>query len=176
MTFKNFAIFTNCISQISNTHSDDAEYVDIVIPMYNLIQHSDNYAKTSKRLWQYHKDIANDNIAVSESFNFKARITGRTLADGNTKNVETVVPLKYLSDLWKTLEMYLINGKINLQLTWSANCVIISSKDVGTFAITNIRLCVTAVTLSTQGSIKLLQQLNPKFKRTMNWKKHLTKL
>ena len=136
--------------------------------MYNLIQYGDNYAKTSGSLWHYRKVIPNDNIAASESFKFKARTTGRSSADGNTKNPEIVVPLKDLINFWRTLEMPLINCKINLQLTWSANCAVISSKGVVTFTIVNTRLYVPAVTLSTQGNIKLLQvqQLNSEFKRT----------
>ena len=168
MAIKNCTIFTNCISQINNTRKHDAEYLDIAIPMYNPIQYSDNYAKTSGSLWHYRKVIPNDNIAASESFKFKARTTGRSSADGNTKNAEIVVPLKDLINFWRTLEMPLINCKINLQLTWSANCAVISSKGVVTFTIVNTRLYVPAVTLSTQGNIKLLQvqQLNSKFKRT----------
>ena len=79
------------------------------MPMYNLIEYSDNYSKTSGSLYQYYKDEPNYNIADSESFKSKVKITGKTLNDGNTKNVETIVPLKYLSNFWKTLEMPLIN-------------------------------------------------------------------
>ena len=64
--FRNCAPFTNCISKISNTQIDNAEYIDIVMPMYNLIEYSDNYSKTSGSLWQYCKEIpAVDNKVVS---------------------------------------------------------------------------------------------------------------
>ena len=109
---------------------------NIVMPMYNLIEHSDNYSKTSGRLWQYCKDIPaldNNNAIVNftesnltDSFNVKVKMTGQTGDDG-TKNVEIMVPLKYLSNFWRTLEMPLINCGINLILTWSANCVIVAS-------------------------------------------------
>ena len=79
------------------------------MPMYNLIEYSDNYAKTSGSLWQYFRDEANDNIEDSESFKSKIKITGKTPANGNEKDVETMVPLKYLSNFWRTLEMPLIN-------------------------------------------------------------------
>ena len=94
--------------------------------MYNSIEYSDNISKTSGSLWQYFKDIpavdnnnaivnfAENNLTVS--FNFKRKITGQTKDDG-TKNVEIVVPLKYLSNFWRTLEMPLINCEINLILT-----------------------------------------------------------
>ena len=99
---KNCAPFTNCISEINNTQVDNAKDIDIVMPMYNLIEYSDNYSKTSESLWQYCKDIPavdNNNAIVNftennptVSFNFKVKITGQTGDDG-TKNVEIMVPL-----------------------------------------------------------------------------------
>ena len=80
--------------------------------MHNLIWYSDNYSKTSGSLWQYCKDEPNDNLANSESFKSKVKITGNTPADGNTKDVEIIVPLKYLSNFWRTLEMPLINCEV----------------------------------------------------------------
>ena len=71
--------------------------------MYNLIQYSDNYPKTSGSLWQYHEDDPNDNLANSKSFKSKVKITGKTPNNGNTKDVEIIVPLKYLSNFWRTL-------------------------------------------------------------------------
>ena len=104
-------------------------------------------------------------------------MTGQTVDDG-TKNVEIMVPLKYLSNFWRTLEMPLINCEINLILTWSTNCVIVST-NVGnqnaTFEITDTRLYVLAVTLSIQDNSKLLQQLKSGFKRVINWNKYLSK-
>ena len=85
--------------------------------MYNLTEYSDNYSKTSGSLWQYYKNEPNNNIADSESFKSKVKITGKTPADRNTKNVEIIVPLKYLSNIWRTLEMPLINCEVNLILT-----------------------------------------------------------
>ena len=66
------------------------------MPMYNLIEYSDNYSKRYGSLWQYYKDEPNDNIADTESFKSKVKITGKTPDDGNAKDVETIVPLKYL--------------------------------------------------------------------------------
>ena len=109
--FKNCAPFTNCISKINNTQIDNAEYIDIVMPMYNLIEYSDNYWKTSESLWQYSKEIpAINNGAIgdfngtnaTDSFNFKTKITGQTSDDGIII-VEIMVPLKYLSNFWRTL-------------------------------------------------------------------------
>ena len=90
------------------------------MPMYNLIEYSDNYSKTSGSLWQYYRDEANDNLADSESFKSKIKITGKTPAAGNEKDIEIMVPLKYLSDFGRTLEKPLINCEVNLILTWSS--------------------------------------------------------
>ena len=109
VTFKNCAPFTKCISRINNTDIDNAQDINIVMPMYNLIEYSDNYSKTSGSVWQYYRDDPNDNMTRSGSFKSKIKITGKTLADGNTKHVEIMVPLKYLSNFWRTLEMPLIN-------------------------------------------------------------------
>ena len=93
--FKNCAPFIKCISKINNTGIDTAQDIDIVIVMCNLIECSDNYSKTSGSLWQYYKDDSNDNITQSEPFKSKIKITGKTPAAGNTKDVEIIVPLKY---------------------------------------------------------------------------------
>ena len=82
----------------------------------------------------------------SESFKSKIKITGKTLAAGNTKDVEIIVPLKYLSNFWRTLEMPLINCEVSLFLTWSSTCVITNSTGEGKFAITDTNLYVRAVT------------------------------
>ena len=119
--FKNCAPFTKCISRINGTDIHNAQDIDIVMPMYNLIEYSDNYAKTSGSLYQYYRDDPNDNITQSESFKSKIKITGKTPAAGNTKDVEIIVPLKYLSNFWRTLEMPLINCEVELILTWSKN-------------------------------------------------------
>ena len=106
--------------------------------MYNSIEHSDNYSETSGSLWQYCKNISvpNNNgdfvefngANVTNSFNFKGKITGETGNNGRIDGVETIVPLKYLCNFWRTLEMPLVNCEVNLILTWSANCVIIDTR------------------------------------------------
>ena len=87
------------------------------MPMYNLIEYSNNYAKTSGSLWQYYRDEPNDNLADSESFKSKIKITGKNPTNGNVKDVEIMVPIKYLSNFWRALEMPLINCEIHLMLT-----------------------------------------------------------
>ena len=183
---KNCAPFTSCISKINNEQIDNAEYSDIVMPMYNLIEHSDNYSKTSGSLWQYCKeipavkhqgDIADFNWANNtDSLDFKAKITGQTNDNGRI-DVEIMVPLKYFSNFWRTLEIPLINCEIELILTWSANRVIIYTdvnNQVPTFTITEANLYLSVVTLSTQDNSKLLQLKNG-FKRAISWNKYLAK-
>ena len=170
--FKICAPLTICISRITGSEIDNAQDINIIMPMYNLIEYSDNYLKTSGSLWQYYKDDHNDNITQSESFKSKTKITGKTPAADNTKDVEIIVPLKYLSNFWRTLEMPLINCEVNLILTWSKDCVITNSTGAGKFKITETKLYVPVVTLSTQDNAKLLQQLKSGFKRTINWNKY----
>ena len=185
--FKNCAPFTNCISEINNTQIDNAKDVDIVMPMYNLIEYSDNYAKTTGSLWQYCKDIparSNNNVIIifaednlTDLFNFKAKITGQTGNNGR-KDVEIMVPLKNLSNFWRTLEMPLINCEVNLILIWSSTCVLAAVGDANqaaTFAITNTKLIVPVVTLPTQENTKFFQQLKSGFKSVINWNKYLSK-
>ena len=165
--FKKCAPFINCISEVNNTQVDNAKGVNIVMPMYNLIEYSDNYSKTSGSLWQYCKDIPAVNNAgnivdfnganATDSFNFKTKITGQTGDDG-TKEVKIMVPLNYLSNFRRTFEMPLINCEVNLILTWSATYVMcytgIAAQNA-TFAINETKLYVLVVILSTQDNAKL---------------------
>ena len=164
--FKNRASFTSDKTKINNTEIDNVEYTDIVMPMYNLIEYSDNYSKTSGSLWQYYKEIPaanNDGDIVdfnganaTGSFNFKTKITGQTAANNNNGNVagridvEIMVPL--VSNFWRTLGIPLINCEVELILNWSANWVITYTdvaNQVPTFTITETNLYVSVVTLST---------------------------
>ena len=171
VAFKNCTPFTNCVSEINNTQIDNCKDIDIVMPLYN----SDNYAKTSGSLWQYYRDEPNDNLADSESFKSKVKITGKISNNGNEKDVQIMVRFKYLSNFWRTLEMPLINCEVNLILTWSSTCVITNSTGVGRFAITDTKLYIPVITLSQQDNAKLLQQLKSGFKRVINWNKYLSK-
>ena len=157
------------------------------MPMYNLKEYSDNYLKTSGGLWQYCQEITavnNDGNIVdfnganaTDSFNFKTKITGQTNNDGRI-NVEIMVPLKYLGNFWRTLEIPLIDCEVELILTCSAGCVIIYTdvaNQIPIFTITETNLYVPVVTLSTQDNAKLLPQLKSDFKRTISWNKYLPK-
>ena len=185
--FKNCAPFTNCVSKINNIEIDNAQNIDLAMPMYNLIVYSDNYSKSSGSLWQYCKEIMavnnEGNIVdfnganATDSFNFKTKITGQTNNDGRI-DVGIMVSLKYLSSFWRTLDMPLINCEVELILNWSENCVIIYTDvadQVPTFTIIETNLYVPVVTLSTQDNAKLLPQLKSGLKRTISWNKYLPK-
>ena len=185
VVFKDCVPFTDCISEINNTQIDNAKDIDVVMPMYNLIEYSYNYSKTSGSLWQYFRDepaltdagtIANFHATKkSASVKFKQKITGKT-ADGSTKDIEIMVPLKYFSNFWRTLEMSLINCEINLISIWSEKCVLTKDAKATTFAIKDTKLYVPVVFLSTQDNAKLLRQLKSGFKRTVNWNKYQSKV
>ena len=179
--FKNCPSFTNYITEINTTQIYEAQDVDIVTPMHNLIDYSDPYSKTSERLSHYYRDKpahnnnnilgspANDNN--STSFKIKQKITRQT-GDSCTKDVEIMIPLKYLNNFWRTLQMLLINCEISLQLKLSNDCILVAGTAANQnpkFKITNTKLYVPIVTLSTQDNIKLFKQLEPSFKRTSNW-------
>ena len=135
-------------------------------------------------MWQYCKEIpAVNNVGnivdfdganATDLFNFKTKITGKTNDDGII-DVEIVVPLKYLSNFWRTLEMPLINCEVELILTWSASCVVIYTKIANQNPTSTINLYVPVVTLSTVDNAKLLPQLTSGFKRTISWSKYLAK-
>ena len=117
VAFKNCVTFTKCITKIDGTTKDDAETLDLVMPMYNLIEYSSNYSETAGSLWSYSKDEATEfiaNIANTNDFKslkYKAKLLGNTVADGANgilKNATVAVPLKYLSSFRRSLEMPLI--------------------------------------------------------------------
>ena len=148
MAFENNAPLSSCISKIKNALIDNAEDLDIVMPMYNLIDYSKNYSKRTRILWSYYRDEPdsglggadnniNYSIKDSSSFDSKASITGGLEGNNTKKDVEIAVPLKYLSNLWRALNIPLINCDINLILTWSENCVTTSKATRDAILVTN---------------------------------------
>ena len=129
VAFKNWAQFTKCITGIYETTVDNAENLDLVISMYNLIEYSSNYSETTGSLWFYSKDEATDFNAVIannnsfKSFEYKTKLLGNTVtqpdpndASGILKNSAIAVPLKYLSNFQRLREIPLINCKVELKL------------------------------------------------------------
>ena len=140
------------------------------MPKYNLIKYSDNYSDTSGSLWQFKRDdapVINDgnpdevSTVNSTSFKYKSSFIGEsTIVAGNRvfKDVKIAIPLKYLSNFWRSLEMPLINCKIHLELNWSRDCVMSTIANTK-FKITNTKLYVPIVTLSSRDNVKLLKLL-----------------
>ena len=130
LALKNCVPFTKCNLEINDEHVDTAENLDKTMPMYNLIEYSDNYQDSSATLYQYKRDeppegdpipnIAADN---SSSFKYNVNLLDNPVLDGAIKkiSVKVVVSLKYLSNVFRSLEMPLINCKIKLNLTWKKN-------------------------------------------------------
>ena len=172
----------------------NAEDLDVVMPLDNLVQYSKNYRKATGSLWNYYRDEPNSgtegninySIKDSKSFNYKTSITGK-LEDNHVEkdDVKIIVPLKYLSNVWRMLDMPLVNFEVSLALTWSENCVLtskatrdanddplvlgINNSTNATFKITDTKLYVPIVTLSAENDNKLLEQLKTGFKRTITW-------
>ena len=166
--FKNCSPIADCITKINNTQVDDAQ--KIVTPMYNLLEYSGAYLKTSGNLWKYYRDEpaleANNKIIDfpannnnSASFRFKQQIIGQT-RNGRTEDVEIMVSLKYLSNFWRTFEMPLINCEISLQLKWSKIGILVAgtaSNQDQRFQVNDTKLYLPVVTISTQEKMKLLK-------------------
>ena len=132
LALKNCAPFTKCNLEINDEHVDTAENLDITMPMYNLIEYSDNYQDSSATLYQYKRDEPPEDDAVADltadnsSFlKYKISLLGNPVVNNNIAriNVKVVVPLKYLSNFFRSLEMPLINCKIKLNLTWKKECI-----------------------------------------------------
>ena len=195
VAFKNCAIFTRSVIHLNDEDIDTSDNLDIIMPMYNLIEYSDNYADSSGSLYQFKRDVSpmNDagntlNVALvnSTSFKYKLSLLGKaTDADGNDRssnNIKIVVPLKYLC-IFRSLEMSLVNCKIYLKLNWYNNCVIYGADTYAggdnvnnreaTFQTTSTKLYVPIVTLSTKDNANLAKQLNEReFKRSVYWNEY----
>ena len=155
-----------------------AEHISIAMLMSNLIEYSDNYSDTSGSLWQFKRDeVPTNNVDLnvdnSESFKYNTVLLGKTANQNNgnssVKDKKTVVPLKYLSNFWRSLEMPLINCKVHLELNWIEDCILSSAADSAKFEITDAKLHIPIVTLSTKDSVSLTKQLSEGFKRSLYW-------
>ena len=198
LILKNSAPFVSCITRINGELIEDADDLDIVMPIYNLLEYSKNYRKTIGSLYNYYRDelsddaddnnFANINVVNSEAFKYKNKIIGNTYnlnADDDgydvnknaTQEVELDIPLKYLGNFWRALNIPLISCEVSLESKWDKNCVITSleQRDIGggnrdnaptgaTLAINDCKLYVPAVTLSKDDEIKLLTNLKSGYK------------
>ena len=202
----------NCTTKINGVKIDNAEDLNVVMAMYNLLEYSKNYKKTTGNLWNYFRDEPSNPLSSnSESFKCKTSITGNTCNidekitdDGGNEvdnpkydankvgknETEVVIPLKHLSNFWKSLNIPLINCEVELILTWSKNCFLanMTVRDVQNnnpaivaptgleFKIRDTKLYVPVVSLSKENDIKLSEQLKSRFKRTIKWNKYRSQM
>ena len=184
LALKNCAPFTKCNLEINDEHVDTAENLDITMPMYNLIEYSDNYQDSSATLYQYKRDEPPEANAIndlttdtSSSFKYKVSLLGNPVAANNIAriNVKVVVPLKYLSNFFRSLEMPLINCKIKLNLTWKKECVLSTDDGNAVFIINDTKMYVPVVTLSKEDNKDFIEQKNEGFQRSVYWNEYETK-
>ena len=180
LILKNNAPFVSCMTKINNEFIEDADDLDIVMPMYKLLEYSKNYRKTIGSLHNYYRDelsydnnpdnFPNINVVNSNAFEYNYKITGNTNNQGS-KDVELAIPLKYLGNFWRALNIPLISCERFLELKWNKNCVITSldqrQVDAGppavngtttgaTLNITDSKLYIPVVTLSKDDEIKII--------------------
>ena len=207
LILKNNAPFVSWITRINGELIEDADDLDIAVPMYNILEYSKNYRKTIGSLYNYYRDelsddnnpnnFPNTNVVNLETFKYKNKIIGNTYnvtaSNGRlgTKTIELAIPLKYLGNFWRALNIPLISCEVFLELKWNKNCIITSLEqrqvDVGppvvngtttgaTLAINDCKLYVPVVTLSKDDEIKLLTNLKSGFKREMIWNKYRSQM
>ena len=214
---KNNVPFVSCITRINGELIEDADDLDIVMPMYNLLEYSKNYRKTIGSLYNYYRDELNDdadnnnfcnnNVVSSNTFNYKNKIIGNTYYvdstivpagggarvanpdydanDSGKKSIELVIPLKYLGNFLRALNIPLISCEVSLELKWNKTCVI-TSQQIGvnldggntaaptgaTLTINDCKLYIPVVTLSKDDEIKLLTNLKSGLTREIEWNKY----
>ena len=210
LILKNNAPFVSCITRINGELIEDADDLDIVMSMYNLLEYSKNYRKTIGSLYNYYRDELSDDaddnnfdnikIVNSNTFKYKNKIIGNTYnvnagADGydvnknGTQELELAIPLKYLGNFWRALNIPLISCEVFLELKWDKNCVITSleQRDIGggnrdnaptgaTLALNDCKIYVLVVTLSKDDEIKLLTNLKLGFKREIIWNRYRSQM
>ena len=207
LILKNNAPFVSWITRINGELIEDADDLDIAMPMYNLLEYSKNYRKTIGSLYNYYRDelsddnnpnnFPNTNVVNSETFKYKNKIIGNTYnvtaSNGRlgTKTIELAIPLKYLGNFWRALNMPLISCEVFLELKWNKNCIITSLEqrqvDAGppvvngtttgaTLAINDCKLYVPVVTLSKDDEIRLLTNLKSGFKREIILNKYRSQM
>ena len=212
LILKNNTPFVSCITRINGELIEDADDFDIVMHMYNLLEYSKNYRKTIGSLYNYYRDeLTNDdndnfnnrNVVNSEAFKYKNKITGNTfnvdaavqgydVNKNGKQEIELAIPLKYLGNFWRALNIPLISCEVSLELKWNKNCVITSLEerqvDAGppvvrdnsptgaTLAINDCKLYIPVVTLSKDDEIELLTNLKSGFKREIIWNKYRSQM
>ena len=209
---KNNAPFVSCMTRINGELTKDADDLDTVMLMYNLLEYSKNYRKTIGSLCNYYRDeltndindnFVNRNVVNSETFKYKNKITGNInnvdagaqgydVNKNGPQKIELAIPIKYLGNFWRALNIPLISCEVFLEIKWNKYCVITSLEqkqvDAGppvvrdnaptgaTLSITDCKLYIPVVTLSKDDEIKLLTNLKSEFKREIIWNKYRSQM
>ena len=208
LILKNNTQFVSCITRINGELIEDADDLDIVMPMCNLLEYSKNYRKTIGSLFNYYRDELggndnNNNTVNSDTFRYKNKITGNTynidagaqlygVNKNGTQKIELAIPLKYLGNFWRALNIPLLSCEAFLELKWNKNCVITSLErrqvDAGppvvrdnaptgaTLSITSCKLYIPVVTLSKNDEMNLLNNQKSGFKRELIWNKYRSQM
>ena len=145
LILKNNAPFVSCITRINGELIEDADDLDIVMPIYNLLEYSKNYRKTIGSLHNYYRDELSDdnnpdnflnrNVVNSETLKYKNKIIGNTYNETagddilGAKKIEIAIPLKYLGNFWRAFNIPLISCEVSLELKWNKNCVMTSKEE-----------------------------------------------
>ena len=176
VAFKTCALFRKCRTEINETFIDKAEHINIAMPMYNLIEYSDNYFDTSGSLWQFKRDEIEGIVDITVDGNHIPNKTSLLKYNSSliTKrnDVKIAVQLTYLSNFWRSLEILLINCKVELSLLWDPNGLLSNLVGASNFTITDAKPYVPVVTLSIEDNAKLSELLSEGFKRRVYWNKY----
>ena len=192
VAIKNYHLFTRASFKLNNEQDDTADNLDLTMNLYNMLEYSDNYIDTTGSLYQYKRPEPRDNkdnivnlgTALS-SFKYQSRLVQKQLTTPNSenvpantdanfanahriwKNIKIVVPLKYINNFFRNLELPLINTKLFIQLNWTKYSVLCNQNQNSTFQITKCELYILIVTLNTENNNKLSELISKGFERTV---------
>ena len=201
VAIKNCHPFTRASFILNNEQVDTADNLDLTMNLHNMLENSDNYADTTGSLYQYKRPEPRDangnlvNLATTlSSFKYQSGLVQKQLATPNSenvpvnidpnftnthkiwKNIEIVVPLEYISNFFRNLELPLINTKLYMELNWTKYSVICNQNQNSIFQITKYELYIPVVTLNTENNNKLSELLSKGFKRNVAWNEYKSKI
>ena len=197
---KNSHPFTRATFKLNNEQVDTADNLDLTMNLYNMLEYSDNYADTTGSLYQYKRPElrdANANVvnltSTLSSFKYQSGLVQKQLTTPNSenvpanidlnfanvyriwKNIKIVVPLKYISNFFRNLELPLINTKLFMELNWTKYSVLCNQNQNSIFQIAKCELYIAIVNLNTKNNNKLSELLSKGFERIVVWNEYKSK-
>ena len=201
VAIKNCHPFTRATFKLNNEQVDTAGNLDLTMNLYNMLEYSDNYADTTGSLYHYKRPEPRDNngnvvnlATTLSSFKHQSGLVQKQLTTPNSENVPTnidpnfanahriwknikiVVPLKYIINFFRNLELPLINTKLYMELNWTKYLVLCYQNQNSIFQITKCELYIPIVTLNTENNNKLSELLSKGFERTVAWNEYKSKI